>query len=72
MQFNKRKCQVLLGMGGITPATSTDLGWLENRSSEKDCGVLVDTKSDMRLQCALAANKANSVLGCMNLSVANR
>ena len=45
---------------------------LERSSVEKDLGVLVDSRMAMSQQCALMANKANSILGCIRKSIASR
>lgn len=41
-------------------------------TSEKNQEELVDTKSNVKPQCAIAARKANSILGCISSSVTSR
>ena len=58
MRFNKAKCMML------------HLAWdsyrcVQTGPAKKDLWVLIDEKLDMSQQCALAAWRVSSILGCI-------
>ena len=74
MQFNTSKCKVMhLGRRG-NPGHVYMMGdtVLENTTSEKDIGVMVQDSLKPSLHCAKAAARANSVLGQISRAVLYR
>ncbi len=73
VSFNKSKCKVLyLSCGNPPKNTSCGMKGQSTTLPRKDMRMLVDGKLDMSQQCALAAQKANCILGCIKRSVASR
>uniref|UniRef100_A0A8B9BYJ6 Reverse transcriptase domain-containing protein n=1 Tax=Anser brachyrhynchus TaxID=132585 RepID=A0A8B9BYJ6_9AVES len=73
MKFNKSKCWVLhLGRGN--PGYTYRLGHetLESSPTERDLEIVVDSKVNVSQQRALAARRANRILGCIKHSIASR
>ena len=69
--INKDRCWIL-HLGQYNPGCTYRLEdkRLECSTRERDLGVLVDGKLYMSQQCALAAKRANCILGCIKHSTA--
>jgi len=73
MKFNKGKCKVLhLGMNNPRLQYRLGADRLQSSSAEKDLEVFPTNMLTMSQQCALAARKVKSLLGCIRNSIVNR
>ncbi|KAK4815392.1 LOW QUALITY PROTEIN: hypothetical protein QYF61_001380, partial [Mycteria americana] len=68
MKFYKSKCQIL-HLGRSNAGTQE---WLESSPAERGLGELVDSRLNVSQQCALAARRANRILGCFKHSITSR
>jgi len=73
MRFNKGKCRVLhLGRNNYMYQYRLGTDLLKRSAAEKDLGIMVDSRLAMSQLCALTAQKASGILGCIKKSVASR
>ncbi|KAK4820681.1 hypothetical protein QYF61_003601 [Mycteria americana] len=70
MKFNKSKGRILhLGQSNAGYKYKLGEEWLESSPAERDLGMLLDSRLSMSQQCALAAKRANHILGCIKHSI---
>ncbi|PKU46763.1 hypothetical protein llap_2922 [Limosa lapponica baueri] len=73
MKFNRSKCWILhLGQGNPGYTYKLEDERLESIPVERDLGVWVDGNLNRSQQCALAAKRANCVLGWIKHSIASQ
>ena len=71
MKSSKARCKVRhVGQGNHKHRLGGE--WIESNPAENDLGLVVDKKLNMTQQCALAAQEANCIVGCIKRSVASR
>ena len=72
-EVHKAKYKFLhLGQGNPKHSLRWGGEWLESSPEMKDLGVLVDERFNMTWECVLAAQKANSILGCIRKNITSR